>query len=74
MVILDTNKDVRQGDIKDVLLQLCLNIDIMAKHGQDATLTYEKDRAPIDRIFVSPTLHIAHGWYLPYGQYVSLDH
>ncbi len=55
----DANEDMRHGDIQGALVHIPLQEAIFVKHGNNAPLMYNKGRVLIDKIFVSPTLHIA---------------
>ncbi len=71
---MDANEDVQNSDIKEALSHLSLQEAILAKHGNDAPSIYNKGWVQIDGIFVTPTLHISKGGYLPHGQHVPTNH
>ncbi len=73
LAMLDTNEDVKNGDVKEALSHLSLWEAILAKYENDSLLMYDKEGVPCECIFVTPTLHISKG-YLPYRLHITTNH
>ena len=74
ILMLDANEDVHSGAISLQLHQLGLREAISHQHQERGTApTHNRGSHPIDGIFISPTLEISSGGYLPFSEFPS-DH
>lgn len=75
ILMMDANEHVDFAHIKDVFEAIGLREAIIEKHKEDSGYapTYQRGQDPIDGIFISDTLHISAGGYLPFGDAPS-DH
>jgi hypothetical protein len=74
---MDANEDVRQGTVHDMFAALGLREGILDKHkdkSPPATQNRNTKRQPIDGIWVSSSLQISSGGYLPFGDACPSDH
>ena len=74
---MDANEDVRQGTVHDMFAALGLLEAILDKHkdkSPPATQNRNTKRQPIDGIWVSSSLQISSGGYLPFVYACTSDH
>jgi hypothetical protein len=74
---MDANEDVRKGTVHDTFAALGLREAILEKHHDQsppATQNRNTKRQPIDGIWVSSSLKISAGGYLPFGDACPSDH
>ena len=66
----DFNEHIAKETIDTFCTAVNLREAITEKHqaNQGYAPTHQKGRDPIDGIFISPTLHITQGGYLPFGE------
>ena len=75
ILMMDANEHVGSAHITEVLKAIGLREAILEKHKEEKGYapTYQRGNDPIDGIFISDTLHISAGGYLPFGDAPS-DH
>ena len=74
---MDANEDVRDGSVHSILAGLGLREAILDKHSDKsppATHNRNTKRQPIDGIWISASLNISAGGYLPFGDACPSDH
>jgi hypothetical protein len=74
---MDANEDARDGTVNDALMKLGLREAILDRHqdkSPQATHNRNKNRTPIDGIWISPSIYITVGGYLPFGEECPSDH
>ena len=73
-LMIDMNADVTSTEIKSTFQLVGLQESITSKYIQSNKCpTYQQGTAPIDDIFLSPTLQLTSGGYFPFGAFPS-DH
>jgi hypothetical protein len=74
---MDANEDVRHGTVHDMFAALGLREAILDRHkdkSPPATQNRNNKRQPIDGIWISRSIKISAGGYLPFGDACPSDH
>jgi hypothetical protein len=71
--MIDMNEDVRSKKVKEMLAKVSMREIITEDREKEAEGTHHKGSKPIDGIFVSNTIKMRKGGYLPFGEFPS-DH
>lgn len=70
----DFNDDIRGNVVKQFFAQFQMKEAITSLHGKNAPNTFRGGSAPIDGIFVSPTINISRAGYTEFTWGLSTDY
>ncbi len=70
VLLIDADENVGQQNTSNTFAAVGLRESILEKYEEllGQYPTHQRGRKPIDRIFISETLHISSGGYLPFGE------